>query len=215
MKTKHLYCSALAFVVGSMAISSAQDQAPAPVFKEGDTWQFNRTNKGQTVSTTERIEGIYELVYAQGQMKLYQVVGNEKTEIDVQPGGPGEGLYAAVASNEQRPTLKFPLSVGQKWTYEYENIPAGARPGEQPQKRSAEVTVTGTETVTTPGGSFKSFKLVRVEQWRGGGKKVVWNKSTTTYFYSPETKSVVKSSTVVENTGATSENELIKFTPGK
>jgi hypothetical protein len=198
----------------STVVVLAQDQAPAPVFKEGDTWQFNRTNKGQLTSSSERISGIYELVFSQGQMKLYEVAGTEKNELDVKPGGPGEGLFAAVANSERRPTLRFPLSVGQKWTYEYENMPVGARPGSQAQKRSAEVAVTGIEQVTTPAGSFRAYKLVRTEQWRGGGRNVVWNKSTITYFYSPETKSVVKSSSVQDNSSATSENELIKFTPG-
>ena len=196
----------------SVATVSAQEQAPAPSFKEGDSWQFNRNNKGQTTSSSEQISGIYELTFTQGQMKLYEVVGNQKNELDVKPGGPGEGLFAAVASSEQRPTLKFPISVGQKWTYEYETTPVGARVA---QKRSAEVMVTGMETVTTPGGSFKAYKLLRTEQWRGAGQRAVWNKSTATYFYSPETKSVVKSSAVNENSGAISENELIKFTPGK
>jgi hypothetical protein len=195
----------------STVVVLAQDQAPAPVFKEGDTWQFNRTNKGQLTSSSERISGIYELLFSQGQMKVYEVVGNQKNELDVKPGGPGEGLLAAVANSEQRPTLKFPLSGGQKWTYEYETRPPGAR---ENQKRSVEVAVTGMEQVTTPAGSFKAYKLVRTEQWRGGGRNVVWNKSTTTYFYSPETKSVVKSSSVQDNSSATSENELIKFTPG-
>jgi hypothetical protein len=203
---------ALFFCIAASA--SGQDQAPAPVFKEGDTWQFNRTNKGQLVSSSERISGIYELVFSQGQIKIYEVVGNQKNELDVKPGGPGEGLLAAVANSEQRPTLKFPLSVGQKWTYEYDSLGAGARPGAQAQKRSVEVIVSGMEQVTTPGGSFTAYKLVRTEQWRAGGRNVVWNKATTTYFYSPETRSVVKSSSLQENSGATSENELIKFTPG-
>jgi hypothetical protein len=38
--------------------------------------------------------------------------------------------------------------------------------------------------------------------------------ATTTYFYSPETRSIVKSSTVNDNNPATLEIELIKFTPG-
>ena len=37
---------------------------------------------------------------------------------------------------------------------------------------------------------------------------------TTTYFYSPDTRSIVKSSNVSENTPGTVETELTKFTPG-
>ena len=77
--------------------------------------------------------------------------------------------------NENRPSLKFPLSVGQKWTYEYETRPAGARVS---QKRSVEVNVTGIEEVITPGGSFRAYKLVRNEEWQGGRKKLVWLRNT-------------------------------------
>jgi hypothetical protein len=151
------------------------------------------------------------LVLSQGKVKVYEVSGNQKNELDIKPGGPGDGLFSLVGSNEQQPRLKFPLSVGQKWTYEYEIRPAGAR---ETQKRFVEVAVTGMEQVTTPAGSFKGYKLVRSEKWRGSGRFVVWITSTVTYFYSPETRSIVKSSTVNDRTPATAETELIKFTPG-
>jgi len=189
----------------------AQEQAPAPSFKEGDTWQFSITQKGQLFSTSERFTGIYEMALSQGQVKVYEINGSQKTEVDINLDGPGGGLLTQIGKNEERPSLKFPLSVGQKWTYEFEITPAGARVS---QKRSVEVNVTGIEQVITLGGSFRAYKLVRNEEWQGGIKKVVWNRNTVTYFYSPETRSVVKSSTVNENSSATSETVLIKFTPG-
>ena len=196
----------------SIATVFAQEQAPAPSFKEGDTWQFNISRKGQITSSSERVAGIYELVLSQGQVKVYEVNGNQKTEMDIKLDGPGAGLLAHVGKNEERPTLKFPLSVGQKWSYEYQTTPTGAR---VEQKRSVEVNVAGIEQVITPGGSFRAYKLVRSEQWQSGGRnRTVWNRSTITYFYSPETRSVVKSSTASENSSATAETELIKFTPG-
>jgi hypothetical protein len=193
----------------STAIVLAQEQASAPSFKEGDTWAFSMTQKGQQISTTERFTGIYELALSQGQVKVYEVNGSKKTEVDINPDGPGGGLLAQIGKHENRPSLKFPLSVGQKWTYEYQSRPAGARVS---QKRSVEVNVTGIEEVITPGGSFRAYKLVRNEEWQG--KQVGWIRNTVTYFYSPETRSIVKSSTVNENSSATAETVLIKFTPG-
>ena len=38
----------------SAAILFAQEQAPAPSYKEGDTWQFNISRKGQIASSTEQ-----------------------------------------------------------------------------------------------------------------------------------------------------------------
>jgi hypothetical protein len=88
--------------------------------------------------------------------------------------------------------------------------PVGAR---NDQRRAAEVVVVGIEDVTTPAGSFKAFKLVRSESWsvgRGGGS----NSSTSTFYYSPETRSIVKRVTENSNNPGVAINELIKFIPG-
>jgi hypothetical protein len=205
------FVAALLLFCGVMTLP-AQDQTPAPSLKDGDTWQFKLTREGQITSSTERLGGTYELVFSQGQLKVYEIDGTQKTEVDIKSEGPGSGLPSLIGINQDRPALKFPLSVGNKWTYEYVNRPAGAK---QDQKRSVEVTVTGLETVTTTAGSFQAYKLVRKEQWLGAGRNAKWNGSTTTYFYSPETRSVVKSRSESDSGPGTSGNELIKFTPGK
>jgi hypothetical protein len=198
-------------LVWSSAIVSAQDQAPAPSFKEGDTWQFNIERKGQIASSSEQLIGMYELAFLQGKIKVYEINGGQKAELAINPDGPGEGLLALVGQTELRPHLRFPLSVGQKWTYEYKIRPTGAK---QDQNRSVEVTVTGIEQVTTPGGSFKAYKLVRTESWLRPGRQTGWNTITTTYFYSPETRSTIKRSSSNDANAATVELQLIKFTPG-
>ena len=71
-------------------------------------------------------------------------------------------------SSKQRPDLKFPLSAGQQWTYEYE-LRLGNNP--RSQKRSAEITVAGMEQVTTPAGTFKAYKLTRIESWLAMGRR--------------------------------------------
>jgi len=142
---------------------------------------------------------------------VYEVIGDRKTEFEIKPDGPGEGLLTVVGQSEQRPHLKFPLSVGQKWAYEYKTRPVTAK---QDQNRSVEVSVTGMEQVTTPAGSFKVYKLVRTESWTRPSRQGGWNSNTVTYFYSPETRSIVKRSSVSDSSPGTVELELIKFTPG-
>jgi hypothetical protein len=198
----------------SVATVAAQEQAPAPSLKDGDTWQFNFTNKGQVVTSSAYIVGIFELVFSQGQLKVYEVNGNQKTEMDIKSEGPGSGMPSLVGIiNEQRPTLKFPLSVGQKWTYEYVSWSVPYRAN---LKYSVEVTVTGMEQVTTPAGSFKAYKLVRNQQWQSPFQGAKWFTATTAYFYSPDTGSVVKSTLTTDAAAQlTQAIELIKFTPGK
>jgi len=200
-----------AAIFWSTAIVLAQEQAPAPTFKEGDTWQFHISRKGQIGTSTDLTEGLYEVSVTQGAVKLYQVDGSKRTEIPIQSDGPTQGLLRLVGKSEQRPDLKFPLSVGQTWTYQYETRPPTSKFN---QRRSAEVNVVGIEEVTTPAAKFKVYKLTKSESWTVGSIRVQRGGSTTTYFYSPETRSIVKSSNVNENNPGTIETELIKFTPG-
>ena len=66
------------------------------------------------------------------------------------------------------------------------------------------------EQVTIPAGTFKAYKLVRSESW-STGPSGTRGSNTTIYFYSPETRSIVKRSTENENNPGTVETELIKF----
>jgi hypothetical protein len=102
----------------SPAIIKAQESTPAPTYKDGDTWQVNITRKGAVASSTTQTEGVYELVVAQGKVKVFEINGSQKTEVDVQPDSPAEGLLGVVGKNEKRPDLNFPLSIGKKWTYD-------------------------------------------------------------------------------------------------
>jgi hypothetical protein len=192
----------------STAVVFAQEQAPVPSFKEGDTWQINISRKGQVGSSTDQNEGLYEIVYTQGKVGVFKIEGGQKSEVDTAPDSPGEGLLGVIGKNARRPDLKFPLSVGQKWSYEYQT-----RGGRRGQRRSAEVNVVGMEQVTIPAGTFKAYKLVRSESWSTGPAGTRGG-NTTTYFYGPETRSIVKRSTENENNSGTVETELIKFTPG-
>src|SRR5262245_29421801 len=211
MARSNLLSVLAAAILWSTAILFAQEQAPAPSFKEGDTWQFNTIRKGQLGKSTEQNEGIYELIVRQGVVKIYDINGGQKNERSVQPDGPTQILLTLVGKSDQRQDLKFQLSVGQKWTYKYETRLLGDK---SKQRRSAEVDVVGMEQVTTPAGSFKAYKLINNESASSGSLVGGTSNVTTTYFYSPETRSIVKSSRVVDNNPGTVETELIKFTPG-
>ena len=194
----------------SLATVSAQEQAPAPAFKGGDTWQFNIVRKGIT-SSTEFADGIYELTVPDGKVKLFHVSGTQKNEIAINPDGDTQIFLSLVGKSDQQPDLKFPLSVGQKWSYQYQTRVPGARAD---ARRSVEVNVRGMEQVTTPAGTFKSYKLVRSESWTGAGRFATVNSRTVTYFYSPDSKSTIQWSSVSDTGPGTVNIELVKFTPG-
>jgi len=158
-----------AAIFWSTAILFAQEQALAPIHKEEDTWQFNIFRKGQIGTSTELIEGMYEVSVTQGVVKLYQIDGGQKNEKAIEPDGQTQTFVRLIGkSDNERPTLKFPLSVGQRWTHQYEIRPPGSKFN---QRRSAEVNVVGIEQVTTPAGSFKAYKLIKNESASSGSRQ--------------------------------------------
>jgi hypothetical protein len=99
--------------------------------------------------------------------------------------------------------LRFPLSVGQKWTEEFATEVRGTN---RRVKRTSETRVVGVERVTTDAGTYETFKIER-DTWSGGRLMSLWR-----YFYSAQTKSVVKYNyQALIGSSATREVELIKF----
>jgi len=188
-------------VMGALNLS-AQEQAPKPTYQEGDFWQYKVSTKDWiTGNTSEALNGIYELTYTQGRVTAFLLSGTNREEINVSPDTSGQNLLPLLGGTDERLSLKFPLSVGQKWTYEYRNRAPGAKSA---WTHHAEVNVTGVEQVATTAGAFKAFRL---EESVSFGTQRAFS---TTYFFSPETRSVIKS-TEVRDFGGTREIELIKF----
>ncbi len=185
----------------------AQGQTGKPEYKEGDSWQYKVSEKDFTADSSEALNGNYELAYTAGKFKASFLNGTAKEEVNVSPNEPGEILLLLVGGTQERPDLKYPLVTGQKWTYQYQNTPRGAR---QSQTRSVEVVVGADEQVTVPAGTFKAIKLVKSEWWTSTGKKARRNGQTTTYFFSSDAKAVIKS--VLENDDSGKrEIELVTF----
>lgn len=205
----------LAAIFWFIAATCVQAQAPAPVFKQGDTWHYKYAPTGGIRSSTDTLDGVYEITFTQGGFKLYEVEGGSGRggEIPVQigTGDRSERLLSGFGQVEKRQVLSFPLSVGQKWNYEYTTSPPGFSSN---QTRSVEVNVVGMEDVTTPAGTFKAYKVVRVETYAPRPRARNLVRATATYFYSPETRSIVKGALTRDTSDATQDYELIKFTPG-
>ena len=103
--------------------------------------------------------------------------------------------------------LTFPLSPGKSWSYRYQGTSARGRT----MWRDAEVKVIGPtlQAVKTRAGLFKAVEIQRVEAWGAAVRK-------TTYFYSPDTKSVVKliADIASPTTNQHYEMELVKYNAG-
>lgn len=119
-----------------------------------------------------------------------------------------------LAIDDEIRLLQFPLSVGKKWSTQYrQQIIGGVR------NLTTETNVTGLEEITTPAGKFRAFKI---ERWGSAGAVPARNKGPVsktrnyewTYYYSPETQSIVKY-VYEDEEGGIREIELVKFTAKK
>ena len=179
-----------------------QEEAPKPSYRNGDSWQFKAREWDMIGKTSNSIDGTYELSMTDGRLKVFVLSGDQKDELEPRPNT----LIALLGLTRN---LDFPLSVGKKWNYNYKlRLPGATRERE----RKVEVTVVGAEQITTAAGTFRVYKL---EMYDSADAKDTF---VTTYWYSPETKSVVKyffDSSVGAGAGGKREIELTKFNPAK
>jgi len=179
----------------------SQDEAAKPSYKNGEIWLFTAKEGGSTGSTSNPLNGTYELSIVEGKLKIAAVNGSQREELDPRPG-------SLVGLLSFGPNLDFPLTVGKQWERNYKAAYVGSS---KMISRKITYQVKGIEQVTTTAGTFRAFKLESDDR---AGPRDYW---VTTYWYSPETKSIVKSnfdsSAGGQETGLKRDIELIKFTP--
>ena len=186
---------------------AAQEQAPAPVYSEGDIWVF-RVTEHMPLESTTGLDGNYKVIYKGGKF-IVAFPGKEKPQ-SKQSLGPVKNMLDQ--PNDKTQLLQFPLAIGKKWTAAYE---MSARGGSRRLHRSEETKVTGMEQITTPAGTFRAFKIERYETTSGSRKKTSGDTiGTYTYYYSSEVRGIVKLSYEREG-GAARSIELVKYVPAR
>ncbi|SRR5713226_2279707 len=192
-----------------------QEQVPEPVYKDGEFWHFRAVEKDFLVQTTRAIGGDYEVFYSGGKVEVKALREEEvKTRVDI-----GHLRRMLSLPDDEWQLLQFPLAVGKKWSTSFQvtDIHIGRL-----VNRNAETSVTGMEQITTPAGTFRAFKIERRDYMAGRttgprGHAAGALTFSLTYYYSPDTRSIVKYYDDRENRDriGTSEGkreiELIKF----
>ncbi len=72
------------FCLGDYVTAQQAEQSEAPVYQDGQSWQFKIDSSNYThtgYSSDFVADGIYELSFSNGAFKVFQVNGAEKTEI--------------------------------------------------------------------------------------------------------------------------------------
>jgi hypothetical protein len=176
-----------------------QEQADAPEYKNEDVWVFRSNIGGRNpVRSSSDAIGDYELMYSGGKVGVRKIEGEQKTATTDSVGI----IRAMLASEGALHLLQFPIAIGKQWSSQHQTNVRGAP---VPVRGLAEVS--NIEEIGTPAGKFRAFRIERSES--AGALK--WKR---VYYYSPETKSIVKYH-FESATGHEQDIELIKFTPGR
>jgi hypothetical protein len=175
----------LAIVLALASGAALAQKAERPAIRVGDRWEFveyyevasTKPNRAWVITsvTPARIEGTENGEPLQLTPEMTVLDSPTRTE-----------------SNPR--ALQFPLDVGKQWRYASDWLfkPKGSRGSVK-----VEVSVVGHEKVTVPAGSFDAFKLVSKAQV--GGTSPINSQYdaviTTTYWYAPAARVIVKSMT--------------------
>jgi hypothetical protein len=139
----------VACVLFSYLQAFSQDETAKPKYKNGDSWLYTVKEGGSIGSSTNLLNGTYEISVVDGKMKTAEVNGSQKEDLEPRPPVLLSLLTFA-------PNLDFPLTVGKQWSREYKTTYVG---GTKQVARKVTYEVKGVEEVTTQAGTFRAFKL--------------------------------------------------------
>ena len=166
---------------------SKAEQAEAPVYKGTGSWTYRVNNKLYSGSRSDLLaDGDYEITFQDGKRRIFQLEGGKRSDAS-DPGPLNLMLPTKGIIESDTQYFQFPLMAGKKWTAKYYSKPAS-------RWITAENNVTGSETVTTPAGTFPAFKIERQVSIAQGTvyRGTTHTQWTYTYFYSPQTRSVLR-----------------------
>ncbi|HEX9444686.1 MAG TPA: hypothetical protein VGA73_11230 [Candidatus Binatia bacterium] len=172
--------------VGSFA---QENRAEAPAYKGNESWTYRAVDKLYDGSSSDLLNGDYEVVFQNGKLEVRYVDGSKKVQA-YRPGILNLMVPTTATLESPEPPFRFPLWVGQKSDITY--LSERNYLSDRRRSLTAHDVVTDVEMVQTPAGSFRAFKIERRVQFISGvGNRVEWN-LIYDFFYSPDIGSVVK-----------------------
>jgi len=176
-------------------------EAQAPVYKQGECWLFSSVSKNYQGYVSGvlalPVNGDHKVCFLE--RRFFEMDGGTKSQIST------GSVWNNILYMRENHYFKFPLIVGQKRTEEFKSRVRGTN---RLARRTSESSILDVEDITSSAGAYQAFKIERTE-WCGGKSCGRW-----IYFYSPQTKSVVKYNyEATLGSTATWEVDLIQFLP--
>ena len=174
-----LGCLILFFV----PMSWAQEKCEAPVWKTGDKWTFKQGDGSTYTNRVVDVKNDLFIVKIAGDPDLY---GYDRETVNLKFMIKADGRQMKV-TEDTRKLFNFPIFVGKKWT-DTNSRPSGPLGGRQEETTFLiDFNVEGIEDLTTPAGTFKTYKI-RHKLTNMRSNKNGW----ILFWYSPDVKWWVK-----------------------
>jgi hypothetical protein len=160
---------------------SGGEQSQAPNYSEASSWKYrvvHRTYSG--VWKSNLLNGEVEIVVRNGEPKVFHANSGKAVEVFPDPNPLAVLLPTEAVAREQPQYFNFPLWVGKDWhgsEFWYHKW------------RGTRSWVTGMENVVTPAGAFSAYRIEREIRIFIGVRNFY---RTEVYFYSPQTRSIIK-----------------------
>jgi len=194
------------FIAILIAISAGAETEPVPtasvpLYKPGDTWTFTYQREGGGGSDAWD-NGTYTAVVGNdGALSVFRVKNSTPEKEPYATGLQKETSFFLTYNTQSTVEwLRFPLNLGIKWKGKRWYHSRGGW-------KYPIVKVLDEERITVPAGTFRSFKI-NLSDGRSRGTR------TAEYYYSPETKSILKFHAEVQ-TGVTHRLVLINYSIAK
>jgi hypothetical protein len=166
-----------------LALSAQAQTAQRPVVAVGDSWQFvvYYTVPSRTPNRSWVITSI-------GSDRLLGKENGEALTLTSELN-----VVDSPRQSETNPrSLSFPLEVGKRWRYTSNWL---FKPKSSRGSIAVDVAIVGYEPIEVPAGRFEAFKLEATGELGGSSPSNTFyaGQTTTTYWYSPAARAIVKS----------------------
>jgi hypothetical protein len=179
------------FVVALGSLSSAFGQSALsverPAFVAGDTWTYRTLDWNVEKRRSKLVVSGVVADVLQLESTPAQITGAANTGTTLKFAASLEkwDFFDAKITSGARENIRYPLSLGDKWKYEY----SISRSDGGTMLLQYEATADSWEDVSVPAGTFRALKIVHAGRYtmQGGSSTV-----RETFWYAPSVKNFVK-----------------------
>ncbi len=183
------YLVFLIVAMGSLSSASGQSASSVerPVVVAGDAWTYRMLDWNVEKRRSKLVVSgvVADVLQLESTPAPVAGVANAGTTLKFTTRLEKWDFFGARITSGARENVRFPITLGDKWKYEY----SISRTGGGTMLLQYEASVDSWEDVSVPAGTFRALKIVHAGRYtmQGGGSSV-----RETFWYAPSVKNFVK-----------------------